>query len=80
MMKGKDKIMPLKPLISFDKLLRYYDGLLDSEDAGLATRAKELLKAQAPYPELRDGFQEVALLKSIKISSVLYFRTVSPPF
>lgn len=65
-MKGKDKIMPLKPLISFDKLLRYYDGLLDSEDAGLALRAKEILKAQAPYPELRDGFQEVALLETYK--------------
>lgn len=66
MMTDKDKIMPLKPLISFDKLLRYYDALKDGDDPILATRAKEILKAQAPYPELREGFQDVRLLEKYK--------------
>lgn len=66
MMTDKDKIMPLKPLISFDKLLRYYDALKDGDDPILATRAKEILKAQAPYPELREGFQDVTLLEKYK--------------
>ncbi|PIB30770.1 cell surface protein [Maribacter sp. 4U21] len=66
MMKGKDKIMPMKPLISFDKLLRHYDEMQESEDRILATRAKEILRAQEPYPELRDGFQDIALLEEHK--------------
>lgn len=66
MMKDKNKILPLKPLISFDKLLKHYDGLLDSEDLVLANRAKIVLEAQAPYPELREGFQDVTLLEKYK--------------
>ncbi len=66
MMKDNDKIMPLKPLISFDKLLRHYDALIDSDDKILATHAKEILKAQADYPELREGFKDVALLDKYK--------------
>jgi len=79
MMKGKDKIMPIKPLISFDKLLRYYDDLEHSEDRILATRAKEILKAQKPYPELRDGFQDVALLEKHKdVISLILQDSFSP--
>ena len=79
MMNGKDKIMPLKPLISFDKLLRHYDALVDSDDELLATRAKEILKAQAPYPELRDGFQDVSLLETYKdIISLILQDSFSP--
>ena len=79
MMNGKDKIMPLKPLISFDKLLRHYDALVDSDDELLATRAKEILKAQAPYPELRDGFQDVRLLETYKdIISLILQDSFSP--
>lgn len=75
----KDKILPLKPLISFDKLLGYYDALQDSDDAGLARRAKEILKAQAPYPELRDGFQDVTLLEKHKdIISLILQDSFSP--
>lgn len=58
--------MPLKPLISFDKLLRHYDALLNSSDVNLAKRAKVILEAQAPYPELRDGFRDLALLEKHK--------------
>ncbi len=61
-----DKIMPLKPLISFDKLLRNYDTLKGGDDKLLANRAEEVLKAQEPYPELREGFQDVSLLEKYK--------------
>ncbi len=62
----KDKIMPLKPLISFDKLLTRYDDLLDSKDEILAKHANEVLTAQAPYPELRDGFDDLSILQTHK--------------
>lgn len=79
MMKGKDKVMPLKPLISFDKLLKHYDELQDGDDRILATRAKEILKAQAPYPELRDGFQDIALLDTYKdVISLILQDSFSP--
>lgn len=58
--------MPLKPLISFDKLLMHYDALLESTDVLLANRAKVILAAQEPYPELRDGFRDLALLEKHK--------------
>src|SRR5665811_467718 len=45
---------------------RHYDAMAKSEDDFLATKAKRILKAQAPYPELRDGFGDVSLLKKHK--------------
>jgi len=63
---SNDKIMPLKPLISFDKLLRRYDELRHSDDKILAKHAQEILKAQAPYPELREGFQNLSILETHK--------------
>lgn len=79
MMEGKDKIMPIKHLISFDKLLRRYDTLKDSEDTILATRAKEILKAQSKYPELREGFWDITLLDKYKdIISLILQDSFSP--
>ena len=66
MMKGKEKVMPLKHIISFDKLLKQYDAMAESNDAFLAANAKRVLEAQAPYPELRDGFTDVSLLEKHK--------------
>ncbi len=63
MMGAKEKEMPMKHLISFDKLLTRYDAMAESDDPLLAARAKEVLEAQAPYPFLRDGFTDVGLLK-----------------
>lgn len=54
---------PLNQYISFNKLLKHYDLMAESEDELLAKRAKHILKAQKPYPELRDGFTDVSLLK-----------------
>ncbi|NNE03673.1 MAG: GAF domain-containing protein [Eudoraea sp.] len=65
-MKGIFGDMPLQPLISFDKYLRHYDELVDSENTFLAEKAKKILEAQAPFPELREGFMDVALLEKHK--------------
>ncbi len=54
---------PLQRYISFHKLLEEYDSMAEGEDEFLAQRAKYVLAAQAPYPELREGFTDVALLK-----------------
>ena len=54
---------PLKRVISFHKLLEHYERLAEGDDEFLAQKAKYILKAQAPYPELRDGFCDISLLK-----------------
>jgi len=58
--------MPIQRVISFNKLLEYYDDLASSEDEFLAAKAQRVLDAQAPYPELRDGFTDVSLLDTHK--------------
>ncbi|MFS4455084.1 GAF domain-containing protein [Maribacter sp. 2304DJ31-5] len=79
MMKGEDKILPLKHLISFDKLLRRYDAFKESDDSFLAARAKEVLKAQEGYPELREGFYDLALLDKYKdVIGLILQDTFSP--
>ncbi len=57
---------PMLQLVSFNKLLEHYDKQLKSKDKYLAQRAKYVLDTQAPYPELRDGFDDVSLLKKYK--------------
>ena len=58
--------MPLQMLVSFDKLLQQYDKMLESDDPLLVSRAKTVLDAQAPYPELREGFEDLDLLEKHK--------------
>jgi hypothetical protein len=58
--------MPIQRVISFNKLLNYYDELANSEDQFLVVKAKRVLDAQAPYPELRDGFTDLSLLETHK--------------
>ncbi|HDZ14976.1 hypothetical protein LCGC14_0825410 [marine sediment metagenome] len=74
MISTNEKDSPLVQLISFDKLLRQYDAMAQSEDVFLANKAKRILKAQAPYPELRDGFGDDALLEEHKevIKNILH--------
>lgn len=57
---------PLTQYISFNKLLRQYDAMAESDDEFLAGKAKHILKAQEPYPILREGFQDVALVDKHK--------------
>jgi hypothetical protein len=66
-MKGfSDKISPLDHHISFNKLLKQYDEMAQSEDSFLASKASYILKAQAPFPELREGFTDMSLLEEHK--------------
>tara|TARA_R110002167_G_scaffold233264_3_gene438503 strand:- start:3674 stop:6049 length:2376 start_codon:yes stop_codon:yes gene_type:complete len=54
---------PLVQRVSFNKLLAHYDAMAKGDDAFLADKAKRILKAQEPYPELRAGFTDLSLLK-----------------
>ena len=64
-----EKQMPVKQFISFDKYLRQYDEFAKSKDPYKQAKAEAILKAQEPYPELRDGFEDPAQLK--KYDSVI---------
>lgn len=55
-------ISPMEFKVSFNKLLEKYEQLAKSEDAHLASKAKRILEVQEPYPALRDGFCDLALL------------------
>lgn len=57
---------PLVQLVSFNKLLNQYDAWLNSDDEQLKRRAKFVLEAQKPYPELRDGFDDLSILEKRK--------------
>ncbi|MBO0343230.1 MAG: GAF domain-containing protein [Bacteroidota bacterium] len=57
---------PLVQLVSFNKLLEHYDEQLKSSNPHDAERAKYVLEAQAPYPELREGFSDLSLLDKYK--------------
>ncbi len=57
---------PMLQLISFNSLLKQYDEMAKSGDEYLSAKAKQILAAQAPYPELREGFSDIQLLDKYK--------------
>ncbi len=61
-----NEIMPIKHLISFDKLLQKYEKQLEGEDVFLAETAKRILDAQKDYPVLREGFTDFSLLDTYR--------------
>ncbi len=70
---------PLIQLVSFNKLLKHYDEQLNNKDQFLVDRAKHVLKAQAPYPELREGFDDLSLLDKRKdVIQIILADTFSP--
>lgn len=69
---------PMKQLISFNKLLGHYERQLQSNDPSLVQRAKHILDAVAPYPELRDGFEDVAVLEQHKALIAMLLADVFP--
>lgn len=66
MLDTNHKRSPLIYLISFDRLLKQYEELADGSDSLLAGRARAVLEAQAPYPELREGFTDSSLLEKYR--------------
>ncbi|PRX56506.1 GAF domain-containing protein [Flagellimonas meridianipacifica] len=70
---------PMLQLVSFNKLLEHYEEQLNSKDKYLADRAKFVLDAQAPYPELREGFSDLSLLtKYEEVIRIILADTCSP--
>ncbi len=57
---------PLIQLVSFNKLLQQYDAMLESDNELLRQRAKYILDVQAPYPELREGFDDLSIIEKRK--------------
>ena len=69
---------PMIQLVSFNKLLNHYDEQVKSADESLAARAKYVLNAQAPYPELREGFDDLSILEERKdVISIILADTFS---
>lgn len=53
---------PMMLKVGFNKLLEHYESLAKSEDDFLSAKAKRVLKAAKPYPELRTGFSDTQIL------------------
>ncbi len=58
--------LPMQQLISFNKLLELYEVMATSKDVHIAAKAKGILEAVVPYPELREGFSDLSLLEKHK--------------
>ena len=57
---------PMLLQISFNKLIERYEELAKSNDEFIARKAQRVLDAQAPHPELREGFDDATLLEKYK--------------
>jgi len=57
---------PLIQLVSFNRLLQHYDEQAKNKDEFLSQRARHILEVAAPYPELRDGFDDLQILEKRK--------------
>ncbi len=51
---------PLRLKIGFGKLLDYIEGQTRSKDTLIASRAKKVLEVASPFPELREGLEDLA--------------------
>ncbi|MEW2920288.1 GAF domain-containing protein [Muricauda sp. ANG21] len=70
---------PMMQLVSFNKLLEHYDQQAKSKDKFFADWARYVLDAQAPYPELRDGFTDLSLLEKHKdVISIILKESFAP--
>ncbi len=54
---------PLELRVSFNKLLKYYETLVKSDDKLISERAKRILDTARTYPELEEGFSDFSLLE-----------------
>lgn len=57
---------PMLLKISFNKLLERYEELAKSDNEFTAKKAQRVLDVQAPFPELREGFDDASLLEKYK--------------
>ncbi|MDN5202435.1 GAF domain-containing protein [Fulvivirgaceae bacterium BMA10] len=90
---GKEIEFPAILRVSFFKVFEKLEELAKDPDKNVANYAQQLLKEMEPYPELRDGFDDLKLLKKYKdpirkLSRVLFpdalmtneIKALSPPF
>ena len=54
---------PLEIKVSFNKLLLQYSELLKHSDKHIVSKSQRILEVAENYPELRDGFSDVSVLK-----------------
>ncbi|OEK07802.1 cell surface protein [Flavivirga aquatica] len=54
---------PFKLKIGFNKLLKHYEELSKGGDEFISAKANLVLKIASEYPELREGFSDVSILK-----------------
>ncbi|MDG5490295.1 GAF domain-containing protein [Psychroserpens sp. SPM9] len=54
---------PFSLKVSFDKLLKHYEELSQSDDEFIAAKARRVIKTADAYPILREGFSDVSILK-----------------
>ncbi|GAA4939586.1 hypothetical protein GCM10023314_10380 [Algibacter agarivorans] len=55
---------PLNLQVSFNKLLEHYETLAKSDEAFIVAKANRILETAEHYPELREGFSDVSILKT----------------
>ncbi|WP_223550626.1 GAF domain-containing protein [Aestuariivivens sp. NBU2969] len=72
-------LSPFELEFSFEKLLRHYEVLVDSDDQFISANAKRVLKMADQFPELRNGFNDSEiLLKRKKEIGVILQDLFSP--
>ena len=54
---------PLNLQVSFNTLLQQYEALTKSDDEFIVAKAKSILKTADQFPELRNGFSDISILK-----------------
>ncbi|MBT8268990.1 MAG: GAF domain-containing protein, partial [Bacteroidia bacterium] len=57
---------PLYLRISFNKLIEQYEEMAQSKDEFIVSKAKRVMAAQEPFPELREGFTDPVKLEEYK--------------
>lgn len=70
---------PLNLKVSFNKLLQQYEVLVQDKEEFIAAKANRILRAASDFPELREGFSDVSILKKReKEISVILQDSFSP--
>ena len=55
---------PFRLKVSFDKILKHYEVLSQSDDEFIAAKARRVLKTAEGFPELRKGITNPEILKT----------------
>ncbi len=57
---------PFTLKVSFNKFLKHYEQLLNSDNEFVSAKAKQILNVQEKFPLLREGFSDLSLLETNK--------------